>query len=130
MQQQFFAGIEDDGHVGSLCLADGLSSDVQGIYEQAIGNGGANYQGDIKLTPEQYEVIVKGKPKSRSSKLVGHWPRTGSVVNIPYILAGTGCDFSEDERAKIARAIDEYKDNTCIRYKKQACLIYTSLRQL
>ena len=92
------------------------SSDGRDFHEQTMGEGGANYQGDIKLTPEQYEVIVEGKPKGRALNLIGHWPRTGSVVNIPYIV--TACDFTTSERARVARAIDEYKNKTCIRYRK------------
>ena len=76
-------------------------------------NAQANYQGDIQLNPEQYEVIVEGKPKSRALNLIGHWPRNGSVVNIPYII--TACDLTEKEKAFLARAIEEYKNKTCIR---------------
>ena len=78
-------------------------------------HGKANYQGDIELTPEQYEVIVEGQPKGRALKIIGHWPRNGSVVNIPYII--TACDFSDAEKANIARAIEEYKNKTCLRYE-------------
>ena len=89
----------------------GESSDGRSFHE--LGN--ANYQGDIDLTPEQYEVIVEGKPRGRSLQLIGHWPREGSVVNIPYII--TTCDFTDDEKANVARAIEEYKEKTCLRYK-------------
>ena len=76
-------------------------------------HGNANYQGDIELTPEQYEVIVEGKPKGRALNLIGHWPGDGSVVNIPYII--TACDLTDEEKAYLARAIEEYKNKTCIR---------------
>ena len=80
-------------------------------------HGRSNYQGDIDLTPEQYEVIVEGKPKGRALNLIGHWPREGAVVNIPYII--TACDFTDDEKANVARAIEEYKNKTCLRYKNE-----------
>ena len=67
--------------------------------------GRANYQGDIQLNPEQYEVIVEGKPKGRALELIGHWPRDGSVA----------CDLTDAEKANLARAIEEYKNKTCIR---------------
>ena len=89
------------------------SSDGRSFHE----HGKANYQGDIELTPEQYEVIVEGKPKGRALNLIGHWPGDGSVVNIPYII--TACDFTDDEKANVARAIEEYKEKTCLRYKNE-----------
>ena len=76
--------------------------------------GGGNYQGDIDLTSEQYEAIVEGKARGRSLNLVGRWPGDGAVVNIPYII--TACDFTDDEKAVLARAIEEYKNKTCLRY--------------
>ena len=92
-------------------------SDDSSFLDLAKGDRAANYQGDIKLTPEQYEVIVKGKPKTRALKLIGHWPRENSVVNIPYTI--NACDFTTAEKARLARAIEEYKNKTCIRYTKQ-----------
>ena len=86
------------------------SSDGRSFHE----HGEANYQGDIDLNPEQYEVFVEGKPRGRALQLIGHWPREGSVVNIPYII--TACDFTDDEKAVLARAIEEYKNKTCLRY--------------
>ena len=86
-------------------------SDGQDFHER----GGGNYQGDINLTSRQYEVIVEGKARGRSLTLVGHWPQDGAVVNIPYII--TACDFTDDEKANVARAIEEYKEKTCLRYK-------------
>ena len=86
-------------------------SDGRDFHER----GKSNYQGDIDLTPEQYEVIVEGKPRGRALTLIGHWPQQGAVVNIPYII--TACDFTDDEKANVARAIEEYKEKTCLRYK-------------
>ena len=91
-------------------------SDDSSFLDQGKGDRAANYQGDIKLTPEQYEVIVEGKPKTRAFKLIGHWPRENSVVNIPYTI--NACDFTTAEKARLARAIEEYKNKTCIRYTK------------
>ena len=88
-------------------------SDERDFHE----HGKANYQGDIELTPEQYEVIVEGKPKGRALNLIGHWPGDGLVVNIPYII--TACDLTDAEKANIARAIEEYKNKTCIRYEDE-----------
>ena len=91
-------------------------SDDSSFLDLGKGDKAANYQGDIKLTPEQYEVIVEGKPKTRALKLIGHWPRENSVVNIPYTI--NACDFTTAEKARLARAIEEYKNKTCIRYTK------------
>ena len=91
-------------------------SDDSSFLDLGKGDKAANYQGDIKLTPEQYEVIVEGKPKTRAFKLIGHWPRENSVVNIPYTI--NACDFTTAEKARLARAIEEYKNKTCIRYTK------------
>ena len=91
-------------------------SDDSSFLDLGKGDRAANYQGDIKLTPEQYEVIVEGKPKTRAFKLIGHWPRENSVVNIPYTI--NACDFTTAEKARLARAIEEYKNKTCIRYTK------------
>ena len=78
--------------------------------------GGGNYQGDIMLNEEQ-RVMIAGGTRSldeRNLKFVGHWPRNGSVVNVPYTTDDWD-DFSTSQKANIARAIEEYGNKTCIR---------------
>ena len=78
-----------------------------------VAHNGEKFQGDIVLTPEQYEVIAENKPRGRNLELIKHWTKENNVVTIPYILAA--CDYTADERSNLARAIEEYKNKTCIR---------------
>ena len=82
-----------------------------------VAHNGEKYQGDIVLTPEQYRVIAENKPRGRNLNLIKHWTQENNVVTIPYIIAA--CDYTADERSNLARAIEEYKNKTCIRYKKK-----------
>lgn len=60
------------------------------------------------LDPEEQEYInPRARNAIRSKNL--KWP--GNVI--PYVI---GIEFSEYERAVIVRAMQVYKDNTCIRY--------------
>ena len=88
--------------------------------------GGGNYQGDIMLTEKQ-RLMIAGKTRrikrqkrggktreKRNLKFTGYWPRSGSVVNVPYVTEDWD-NFSNFEKANIARAIEEYSNKTCIR---------------
>ena len=78
--------------------------------------GGGNYQGDMMLTEEQLSLFTGGNSRleKRLLALVGHWPRTGSLVKVPYTTEDWNT-FSTFEKANIARAIEEFATKTCIR---------------
>ena len=78
--------------------------------------GGGNYEGDIMLDAEQLVIITGGRRSldERLLNFVGHWPRDGSVVNVPYTVEDWD-NFSTSQKANIARAIEEYNNKTCIR---------------
>ena len=77
---------------------------------------GDGYEGDMDLTPEQAVIIVNGskndKISMRSAIKEKHWPRRGSNVYIPYVISG---EYTDKERANIARAFDDFKNNSCLR---------------
>merc|ERR1712018_109725 len=79
--------------------------------------GGGNYQGDIMLSDEQKSILMGRKRglEKRLLSFVGHWPRNGSLVYVPYTTDDFN-DFSSSEKANIARAIEEYNNKTCIRF--------------
>jgi len=87
----------------------------QDLLNDAIETG-HEYEGDILLTPEQASIIINGTENDlismRSAIKERHWPKKGSNVIIPYTISGT---YSPNERNNIARAMDEYEKNTCIR---------------
>ena len=104
-EQDFSNGREIDV---SIQLSDGHDP-----VNDAVENGAGNYQGDIQLSTEQFDVIVNNKPKNRNLNLIKHWTRENGLVTIPYTI--NACEFSEEERANLARSIEEYKNKTCIR---------------
>ena len=62
-------------------------------------------------------LIMKGQKRSLDKRVlafVAHWPKDGSVVNVPYTVEDWD-NFSASEKANIVRAIEEYADKTCIR---------------
>lgn len=78
--------------------------------------GGGNYQSDIMLDEEQLLIMAESTRSldERNLKFTGHWPRDGSVVNVPYVTEDWD-KFSSSDKANIARAIEEYDNKTCIR---------------
>ena len=63
------------------------------------------FEGDIILDDYDYvgEVTTDVKKK---------WPKSGDVVIIPFTFPA---DASEQERADIARTVQEFESKTCIR---------------
>ena len=88
--------------------------------DAAHEHGKANYQGDIMLTPNQLQ-LVEGRGRA-FSPIANFWPSDGSHVNIPYIISDN--TFTSYERANIARAVEEFKNNTCIRYWYNLRLVF------
>ena len=81
----------------------------------AIENGEA-FEGDIRLTEKQAGIIMNGTKQDlvsmRSAIRERHWPERDSKVYIPYTISST---YSTSEKANIARAIEDFEKNTCIR---------------
>ena len=100
----------------ALDISRSKSNDGSGSITKSHELGGGNYQGDLQLTPEQFEVIAENKAIGRALTLIRHWPRVNGIVTIPYVMSV--CDYTDNEKARLARAISEYEDNTCIRYEK------------
>ena len=76
---------------------------------------GHEYEGDIQLSPEEKEIIVNGTEKDKLTLREDwprHWPKRDSLVYLPYVLSD---EYDTEERANIARAIEDYENNTCIR---------------
>ena len=90
-------------------------SEGQDPMKDVIENGNS-FDGDIKLSQEQADMIRKEEKESlvRSASTVNFhkWPKSGSVFNVPYVISSS---FTSPQRANIARAISEFKSKTCIR---------------
>ena len=93
--------------------------------EDAMEQKGTDYQGDITLNAQEKEVIVNGTKNDsismRAALREGHWngnPRDDNVY-IPYTISR---DFRRSERRNIARAIEDYEKQTCIRYILYICI--------
>ena len=81
--------------------------------DDVLAHSKGNYQGDMMLTPYQLK-IVNGQGRALHP-FVTHWPSNGTHVNIPYIISDT--TFTANDRANIARAMEDFATNTCIRYE-------------
>ena len=78
---------------------------------------GYGYQGDMDLNAEEASFFFGNEKKkdsisSRAALTTKKWPRIGSNVFIPYVLSG---EYDKDERANIARAFEDFENNTCLR---------------
>ena len=105
----------DFANGAALDISSDMPSDGSDPISNAHAMGGGNYQGDLNLTPEQWEVMAENKPPTgRAMLLVRHWPRKNGLVTIPYIMSV--CDYTTSEKARLARSIKEYEDKTCLRY--------------
>ena len=96
-----------------------IPEDEDPLEEVMEQKGTDNYEGDITLNTQEKEIIVNGTEKDsismRSALREGHWngnPRDDNVY-IPYTISR---DFRRSERRNIARAIEDYEKQTCIRY--------------
>ena len=87
----------------------------QDPVQDAIENGD-RYEGDMVLTEEQAAIIVNGTKEDvismRSAIKENHWPRHNSNIYIPYVISG---EYNDNERANIARAFEDFENNTCLR---------------
>ena len=89
----------------------------QDPIQDAIDHGDG-FEGDIRLNKEQATIIANGTEeeiaalRSASTRSSHKWPKSGSTVNVPYVLSSS---FSSFERSVIARAFSEFHSETCIR---------------
>ena len=81
---------------------------------------GTEFEGDIKLNELERAIFDRGtdEEKDMVRSLVTNkkrkWPkkRRSKLVFVPYTIES---QYSAEERAAIARGIDDYHRNTCIR---------------
>ena len=77
---------------------------------------GDGFQGDMDVTSDQAAILKNVNNKDsmalRSALTSKTWPMKGSNVFIPYVISG---EYDEDERANIARAFEDFENNTCLR---------------
>ena len=90
-------------------IPKGVKNPIDTVHSSMKGKG--NYQGDLMLTPYQLQRI-KGEGRALHP-FVTYWPSNGTHVNIPYNISDP--TFTSYERANIARAVEDYERNTCIR---------------
>ena len=74
--------------------------------------------GDIDATPEEIQILESGNIEAilelRSVMMDKRWPReSDGMVRIPYYISGK---YNDKEEAHIARAFEDFENNTCIRY--------------
>ena len=107
---------EDFENGRRIDLASQVPEVLNGSLNDANENGDGLYQGDMVLTPYQLQ-LVQGTGRSLASWsqtwAKNHWAKNGTHVNIPYKISSP--TFTDDQRANIARAAEEYEKNTCIR---------------
>ena len=89
----------------------------QNPITKAIENSPGSF-GDIDATPEEIQILDGGNIEAilqlRSVMMEKRWPRGGDgMVRIPYYISGT---YNDEEEAHIARAFEDFENNTCIRY--------------
>ena len=87
----------------------------------AIENG-HHFEGDIDLSKEDLAIVMnetsEGLISTRAALKIHRrkWPKSGSYVNVPYVISSS---FLSEERAVIAKAFREFGSKTCIRYHKK-----------
>ena len=106
---------EDDYYRGDeidLTVPDGEEA-----IQDAI-NGGSGFEGDIHLNDGQKKIMESGtaEEKEQLRSATTHerhkWPKVGSNVVVPYTITN---EFTQRERAFLARGFSDYERNTCIR---------------
>ena len=92
--------------------ANQIPNGAKNPLDDAFGNGTGNYQGDMILTPDQLKE-VQGRKRGLTPFSVHLWPFNGKHAIIPYTISDNS--FTSSERANIARAVEDFDTNTCIR---------------
>ena len=89
----------------------------QNPITKAIENSPGSF-GDIDASPEEIQILESGSIEAilelRSVMMEKRWPRDDDgMVRIPYFISGV---YNDKEEAHIARAFEDFENNTCIRY--------------
>merc|ERR1712226_486389 len=106
-------------------MANGLKIDIKNDNVNETKNEvdyaiehGHGFQGDMWLTKDQLTEINETKGDRALMTSVANWPHnrqnTKHIVNIPYVIKDINV-YSKKEREHIARAVEEFEINTCIR---------------
>ena len=103
---------EEDFRRGAEIDVNVPESDLSVLAEKA-----GQFEGDIVLNDEQRMMVENGiHPGETRSAITDSprkkWPKVGNNVEVPYTITD---EFDQEERAFIARGMDEYHKNTCIR---------------
>ena len=106
---------EDFAHGHEIDIKNETPTRTYDPLTDTLEHGHGNYQGDMVLTPDQQKQILGEGDERALWQYANFWPHDGDVVNIPYIITDT--TFSSSELAHIARAMEDYETNTCIRYE-------------
>ena len=72
------------------------------------------------VTDEQEKELNEKEEDRALLTSINYWPHNGEVVNIPYVVteySDPNLNFTKSERAHLARAFEEFKNKTCIRYE-------------
>ena len=80
---------------------------------------GHQNEGDMRLTDAQEAMFRGTNENDRAFDTITKWPKTGDVVNIPYTLDPDN-KWSSYEMKNLYKAMNEFKDKTCIRYSTLA----------
>ena len=104
---------EDFAHGHEIDLNNDVPNGTKNSLNDAITHGHGNYQGDMVLTPDQLKEIHEQGTDRALMTSVADWPHSGESVNIPYVI--TDSTYTSWELAKIARSMEEFEINTCIR---------------
>lgn len=97
---------------------DALVEEDDGIdhIKEAIEHGDG-FQGDMLLDDEQLEAMKQNTSDvSNSAWISRKWTKSGSTVNIAYVISSS---FTSRQRQMIAKGIQDYTDRTCIRFVRR-----------
>ena len=102
---------EEDFRRGAEIDVNVPESDLSVLVEKS-----GQFEGDIVLSDEQRMMIENGihpgETRSAITDSRAKWPKVGNNVVVSYTISN---EFNQEERAFIARGIDDYHKNTCIR---------------
>ena len=112
--------MDEEGSLDETDFANGDAIDLdteipegENPLRDAIEKGHL-FEGDILLNPEQTATIADESEDRSATTVPNHkWKKYGGNVIIPYTITKS---YDSQERANIARAITEYRKNTCLRY--------------
>ena len=114
------ASVNEEGSLDETDFANGDAIDLdteipegENPLRDAIEKGHM-FEGDILLNPEQTaEMADESEDRSATTITQRKWKKYEGKVIIPYTITNS---YNGKEKANIARAITEYRKNTCLRY--------------